>query len=75
MSKKNLLPLSHLNLKGINPSRVINKDYLKTLDEIYKCPICNNIMINPTDCVNCGHSFCYDCILKTECPFKCKNKR
>ena len=74
MSKKNLLPISHLNLTGINPSRVINKDYLKTLDEIYKCPICNNIMINPTDCVNCGHSFCYDCIVKSECPFKCKNK-
>ena len=33
MSKKNLLPISHLNLTGINPSRVINKDYLKTLDE------------------------------------------
>ena len=59
---------------GIDLSRLINKDYLNTLGDFYKCSICSKIMINPTDCENCGHSFCYECISKTNCPFGCKKK-
>ena len=59
---------------GLDESRVINKEYLNSLDDVYKCNICFKIMDNPTDCENCGHSFCYECINKLKCPFGCINK-
>ena len=59
---------------GIDMERLINKDYLNPLGDFYKCSICSKIMINPTDCEGCGHSFCYECISKTKCPFGCENK-
>ena len=62
------------NSGGIDIERLINKDYLNPLGDFYKCSICSKIMINPTDCENCGHSFCYECISKTKCPFGCENK-
>lgn len=48
---------------GIDLSRLINKDYLTSLGDFYKCSICSKIMINPTDCESCGHSFCYECTI------------
>lgn len=59
---------------GIPPSRVINTSYLATLNDFYKCNICFNIMINPTDCENCGHSYCYECITSHNCPYGCETK-
>ena len=59
---------------GIDLERLINKDYLTPLGDFYKCSICSKIMINPTDCESCGHSFCHECISKTKCPFGCKEK-
>ena len=59
---------------GIDLSRVINKDYLQSLGEFYKCSICSKIMVNPTDCESCGHSFCNECISKSKCPFGCEKK-
>ena len=59
---------------GIDISRLINKDYLLSLGDFYKCSICSKIMINPTDCEYCGHSFCYECISKEKCPFNCVKK-
>ena len=60
---------------GFDESRVINKDYLNSLNNIYKCGICFKIMDNPTDCESCGHSFCFECIQNLKCPFKCKTKK
>ena len=60
---------------GFDESRIINKDYLNSLEGIYKCGICFKIMDNPTDCESCGHSFCFECIKNLKCPFKCKNKQ
>ena len=60
---------------GFDESRVINKDYLNSLNDIYKCGICFKIMDNPTDCESCGHSFCFECIQNLKCPFKCKTKK
>ena len=34
---------------GLDESRVINKEYLDSLDDVYKCNICFKIMDNPTD--------------------------
>jgi len=62
------------NEGGIDLSRVINKDYLLSLGDFYKCSICSKIMVNPTDCENCGHSFCNECISKSNCPFGCEKK-
>ena len=62
------------NEGGIELSRVINKDYLLALGDFYKCSICSKIMINPTDCESCGHSFCNQCISKSKCPFGCEKK-
>ena len=74
--KQNLEFLSDIGIKnnGLDESRVINKEYLNSLDDIYKCNICFKIMDSPTDCENCGHSICYECINKLKCPFGCKNK-
>ena len=68
--------VSNISIKniGLDESRVINKEYLQSLDDVYKCNICFKIMDNPTDCENCGHSFCYECINKLKCPFGCINK-
>ena len=59
---------------GIDLERLINKDYLTPLGDFYQCSICSKIMINPTDCESCGHSFCHECISKSNCPFGCKEK-
>ena len=59
---------------GIDLSRVINKDDLISLGDFYKCSICTKIMIDPTDCESCGHSFCNECISKSKCPFGCEKK-
>ena len=64
-----------ISSNGIDESRVINKDYLSSLNDVHKCNICFKIMDNPTDCENCGHSFCYDCINNLKCPFGCENKQ
>ena len=48
---------------GFDESRIINIDYLNSLEGIYKCGICFKIMDNPTDCESCGHSFCFECIM------------
>ena len=47
---------------GIDPERIINKEYLSSLGDFYKCSICFKIMISPKDCEECGHSYCYECI-------------
>lgn len=70
-NNNNNLPSS----SGISTKRVINEDYLSSLNDLYKCNICFNIMINPTDCETCGHSYCYDCIYKLKCPFGCEEKK
>ena len=31
-------------------------------------------MIKPTDCEECGHSYCQECITKLKCPFGCRTK-
>ena len=74
MSKKISPSINPINSIRLNPNRIINKEYLNSLKDIYICPICKNILTNPTDCEECGHSFCNDCIMKNECPFKCKKK-
>ncbi len=62
--------------QGIEFSRIINAQSIKNLEEIIKCKICYQIIVNPVDCSFCQKSFCYDClILFTEnnknCPFGC----
>ena len=59
---------------GIDPERIINKEYIQSLGDFYKCSICFKIMIKPTDCEECGHSYCQECITKLKCPFGCENK-
>ena len=59
---------------GIDPERIVNKQYLTSLGDFYKCSICYKIMFNPKDCEECGHSYCYECISILNCPFGCKTK-
>ena len=59
---------------GISPERVINKEYLSSFGDFYKCNICFKIMVNPKDCEECGHSYCNECISMLNCPFGCKKK-
>lgn len=60
---------------GLPTSRVINSDYLSSLGDIFKCNICFNIMVNPSDCEKCGHSYCLDCITNFNCPYNCEGSK
>ena len=66
---------NNIFIGGYDEDLVINKNYLLSLDEIYKCNICYKIMINPVECEICGHNFCYNCINSSDCPFGCKDKK
>jgi hypothetical protein len=62
---------------GIDPERVTNSDKFPNLNEVLICKICYKILINATDCVKCGNTFCYDCINELKlvgknCPFNCE---
>jgi hypothetical protein len=62
---------------GIDPERVTNADRFPNLNEVLICKICYKILINATDCVKCGNTFCYDCInelkqVGKDCPFNCE---
>ena len=65
---------NNLYIGGYDENLVINKNYLLSLDNIYKCNICNKIMINPVECEKCGHNFCFNCLNSSDCPFGCKDK-
>ena len=64
-----------LNIKGLDKNLVINKNYLNSLGDIYKCALCQNILLNPVECQICGHNFCFNCIYSTNCPYGCKDKK
>lgn len=63
---------------GIDLNRLINKESYKNFDQMIKCKICFNILLNPHDCETCGNTFCKECISnltenKKPCPFNCVN--
>ena len=64
----------------INKHEVLNKDYLKVVEKVVTCPMCDGIIISPVQCEVCGKCFCkrcYDNAVKTvgSCPSGCpKNK-
>ena len=64
-----------LNKKGLDINLVINKNYLNSLGDIYKCFLCKNVLLNPVECEICGHNFCYNCLNSANCPFGCKDKK
>ena len=48
-----------------------------TPEECFACTICQDISLNPKECLTCQNLFCEDCILewqklKDSCPFQCK---
>ncbi len=64
--------------QGIDINRLINKESYKNFDQLIKCRICFNILLNPQDCEQCGNTFCKECISqvivnKKPCPFNCEN--
>jgi len=48
-------------IAGIHIDRLINKETYKNFDELIKCKICFDILVNPFDCEKCGNTFCHDC--------------
>ena len=65
---------------GIDFNLILNRESFSEIEEIFKCNICSQIMINPHDCEICGNAFCYDCIINLFengkiCPGGCKEKR
>ena len=67
--------INKLNTEGLDINLVINKNYLNSLGDIYKCCICQKIMLNPVECELCGHNFCFNCLNSSNCPFGCKTKK
>ena len=64
--------VNELSRKGYDINLVINKNYLNSLDDIYKCSLCQKIMLNPSECELCGHNYCYNCLNASGCIFGCK---
>ena len=63
---------TNLIREGLDINLVVNKNYLNSLDDIYKCSLCQKIMINPVECEQCSHNFCLSCLnTKSGCPFNC----
>jgi hypothetical protein len=63
---------------GIHIDRLVNKETYKNFDELIKCKICFDILVNPFDCEKCGNTFCHDCAVNfikdsKPCPL-CNNK-
>ena len=79
--------LRNLNLKtvkrrkqGIDFNQILNRENVSQIEEIFKCNICYQIMINPYDCELCEQSFCYDCIMNLFengklCPGGCEENK
>ena len=67
--------INQLNKEGLDINLVINKNYLNSLGDIYKCSLCQKIMLNPVECELCGHDFCFNCLNSSNCPFGCKTKK
>ena len=67
--------INQLNKEGLDINLVINKNYLNSLGDIYKCSLCQKIMLNPVECDLCGHDFCFNCLNSSNCPFGCKTKK
>ena len=66
---------TQLSKGGLDINLVINKNYLNSLGDIYKCGQCQKIILNPVSCGLCGHNFCYNCLNSSNCPFGCKIKK
>ena len=63
----------NLIIGGLDSNLVINKNYLNSLGDICKCCLCQKIMLNPVECEQCGHNFCYFCLNTSGCPFGCSH--
>ena len=56
---------------------IANRSDIKAFEEEIICDICQNIIMEPTQCLQCQNTFCKKCIndwLKrsSTCPFRCK---
>ncbi|MCQ2818229.1 MAG: hypothetical protein MJ252_13260 [archaeon] len=66
-------------IQEINMQDVINKEYLKNIQDEVICSICLNMVFHPYICKKCCHAFCFKCIAKSrenslKCPY-CKDKK
>jgi hypothetical protein len=66
----------------VDPDMVANKDSFKLIENNVICPICNGIIIDPVQCLDCENTFCEICIEQwknkpgnNECPFRCNNPK
>ena len=65
---------------NLSPEEVINKEDLKVIEESSKCLICDYILFEPVQCLECDNCFCQSCINKwlvknKDCPLRCKNPK
>ena len=61
----------------ITQSLVTNRSDINAFEDEIICHICQNIILEPTQCVECQNSFCKQCITNwfkksSTCPFRCK---
>jgi hypothetical protein len=81
MNLKNLILKTVKRRKqGIDFDQILNRESISEIEEIMKCNICFQVMINPYDCEICEQSFCYDCIMNLFendklCPGGCEEKK
>lgn len=64
--------------KYINENTVVDDENYKFFKDFIKCPICQNILINPMICFGCQKAYCKKCIDEwskndDRCPNRCKN--
>ena len=62
----------------LDENDIINKNDFEKIEDKAICSICNGIIFEPVECINCNNCFCNSCIEKWNkqnktCPFKCTN--
>ena len=65
--------------KYINDDTIVHDAIFEAFKEEVKCPICQNILINPMMCMGCQNVFCKKCTDEwakkdDKCPSRCKNQ-
>lgn len=61
----------------ITQSLIENYSEIQSFEEEILCYICQNVIIDPVQCIECQNTFCKDCLKQwnkksSTCPFRCK---
>ena len=62
----------------LDKADIVNIEECKAIESVIICTICDGVVVDPLQCVECENLFCRSCIEQWQkrsnsCPFKCQN--